>query len=169
MVSKSGYIDVTQDIINTIKSEIDRTQVSAQRMLKGKKEARDIGLTSGIIYSWIGGRSKTAKQSHIDLAIKLWKAIPDADYSITMDKSRQKDELQPIPKDIHSKLKKIQKLTGLLPSRIFKLRDDVPQYLTSNMVGQWLNVKNYRANPKHVHWVILACKETLKEAVDSLD
>lgn len=66
---------ITKEIQDLIKSEIERTGIGPQRILKGNQEARKIGLTSGTIYRIIGknGSDLTARKTHIELVLKLWK------------------------------------------------------------------------------------------------
>ena len=74
---KRGYIPVSQEVKDSIQFQEKRTGIGPQKLLRGNKEAKQIGLTSGIIYSWTNGRSKTCKQVHFDLCIKLWEDLPD--------------------------------------------------------------------------------------------
>ena len=78
---KRGYVLITSDIREQINAENERTGTGPQRALKGNKEARQIGLTSGIIYRLTGqnGKSITAKTEHVELALKLWNDLPDKD------------------------------------------------------------------------------------------
>ncbi len=70
---------ITKEIQDFIKSEIERTGIGPQRILKGNKEAREIGLTSGIIYRIIGknGSDLTARKTHLELVLKLWSSIDE--------------------------------------------------------------------------------------------
>ncbi|MHA7099546.1 hypothetical protein [Fabibacter pacificus] len=77
MKIRNGYMPITKEIQDLIKSEIERTGIGPQRILKGNKEARELGLTSGTIYRIIGknGSDLTAKKAHIELVLKLWSSI----------------------------------------------------------------------------------------------
>lgn len=74
MKIKTGYIPITREVQEFIKSEIERTGIGPQRILKGNLQAKKIGLTSGTIYRIIGknGIAKTAKKTDIDLITGLW-------------------------------------------------------------------------------------------------
>lgn len=76
---RKGYVLITDETRTSIKNEIKRTGYGPQRALKGNVQARQIGLTSGIIYGVIGqnGIRKSIKQTHLELTLKLWKNIPD--------------------------------------------------------------------------------------------
>ncbi|WP_339608499.1 hypothetical protein [uncultured Roseivirga sp.] len=94
----TDYIPIAKAIQNHILSEIKRTGIGPQRILKGNKEAREIGLTSGTIYRLTGqnGKALTAKTKHVELALKLWEDIPDK-------ASRTKKVTKIIPKQPSSK------------------------------------------------------------------
>lgn len=68
------HAPVTKELQNFIKSEIERTAKGPQRALKGNREAKKVGLTSGIIYRIIGknGNTKSIKKQHIDILMTLW-------------------------------------------------------------------------------------------------
>lgn len=73
------YIQIKQAFRDHILSEIKRTGIGPQRILKGNKKARELGLTSGIIYRITGqnGKADTAREEHIRLALRLWQDTPD--------------------------------------------------------------------------------------------
>ena len=80
---KRGRVVITQSFRNKILSEIERTGCGASKVLRGNKEARDIGLNSKIIQSWIRdekngvSRIKSANKEHIELAKELWAKLPN--------------------------------------------------------------------------------------------
>ena len=76
---RKGYVAVSDEIQDLIRCEIKRTGYGPQRVLKGNVQAKRIGLTSGTIYRMIGknGIIKSAKKSHVELAVALWKDLPD--------------------------------------------------------------------------------------------
>ncbi|MEO9476831.1 MAG: hypothetical protein ABJG41_14910 [Cyclobacteriaceae bacterium] len=76
---KAGYQELTDEVRSSIQNEIERTGVGPQKLLKGVEKAKKNGLNSGVIYTWIKGRSKTCKTSHIELSLKLWSEKPDKD------------------------------------------------------------------------------------------
>lgn len=71
---RKGYVAITPGIREFIKHEIARTGIGPQKALKGNKEAKEAGLTSGIIYGILGMNSniKSARKRHVDLALRLW-------------------------------------------------------------------------------------------------
>ncbi|KYG77246.1 hypothetical protein AWW68_00310 [Roseivirga spongicola] len=74
--SDDDFVPISQELRDFIQSEIDRTGLGPQRALKGNTKAKEIGLTSGIIYRILGknGKAKTAKKEHIELFKELWKS-----------------------------------------------------------------------------------------------
>ncbi len=76
-----------------------------------------------------------------------------------------KNDLEPIDKEALEKLKRINDLTGILPSKIFNHVDDAPEDLNSNIIGLWFSAKDYKAKPENVKWVLESCKKLLKEAL----
>jgi hypothetical protein len=165
---KKGYVEITDEIIKQIQSHIDRTGIAPQAALKGRILEKRQGLTSGIIYQWLNGRNKTGRKEHVSLTLKLWGDLPE-----NPDKPKRyknyKEGLEPISEVDLEKLKLIRDLTGILPSRILKLRDDVPKGLSSEMINKWLNTPNYKAHPENVKWVLNKCKSQLRSVLTMLD
>ena len=79
MKLKPGYVEITSEIRDKILFEIKRTGIAPQRRLKGHKEAKEIGLTSGIVYRFVGmnGAAKTGKREHVEMALSLWNDVPN--------------------------------------------------------------------------------------------
>ncbi len=74
-IKNETYVPISKDLQDFIKSEIERTGIGPQRALKGNKEAKEAGLTSGIIYRIIGqnGHVRKVKKQHTYLLKTLWK------------------------------------------------------------------------------------------------
>ena len=60
-IKNETYVPISKDLQDFIKSEIERTGIGPQRALKGNKEAKEAGLTSGIIYRIIGQNGHVRK------------------------------------------------------------------------------------------------------------
>ncbi|MEM0941566.1 MAG: hypothetical protein AAF600_17720 [Bacteroidota bacterium] len=86
MKLKRGYVAITSKMRDSLNSEINRTGVGPQKLLRGNKEARSIGLTSGIIYCILGktGHSKSCKESLYNLALALWVPRPNKDVNTSI-------------------------------------------------------------------------------------
>jgi hypothetical protein len=164
---RSEYIKITDEILEVIQNEINRTGRSPQAALRGKSEERKAGLTSGIIYSWLRGASKSARAEHVEMALKLWKGLeenPDKKWRY----KNYRDDLTPISDTDLEKLKIIREYTALLPSRIFDYCDNAPEHLNANIISLWLNVSGYKARENDVTWVINTCEELLEGALQRL-
>lgn len=92
------YIQIKQTVRDHILSEIKRTGIGPQRILKGNKGARELGLTSGIIYRITGqnGKADTAREDHIRLALELWRDTPDKKIKEAKPKSSEFRKIEPI-------------------------------------------------------------------------
>ena len=168
MGMKRGYIAITDEIIEEIQCAIDRTGLSPQAVLKGKRVEREAGLTSSIIYGWIRRTSKTGKKLHVELTLSLWSELKDNPDKQKRNKNYRKG-LAAIEEEDLEKLKYIRDHTGLLPSRIFRHCDDVPMYPNENIVSQWMSVPGYQARPDDIAWVLQSCEELLKRTLERIN
>ena len=73
-LEKDGHVELTKEIISTLKALKRDSGISTMRLLKGRKDIPK-GLTSAIINRWISGDMKTARKGHFDYVVKAWQEI----------------------------------------------------------------------------------------------
>ncbi len=160
-----GYIPVTSEIISQIKFHQKRTGVGPQKLLRAKRDSLPNGLSSSVIYNWINGKSTTAKEEFLQYVIRQYKALPNASREKKSNKS-YKEDLSTIPEKDWQRLKKIHELTGILPSKLFQICDCPYDFLSPQIVSNWLRDKNYKAKPEYVEWVLINSTSILKKAIE---
>lgn len=74
---KIQRIQITQDILKTLKNERERTGIASMALLWGTQKERPEGLSSTLINSWMEDRTKSARQDHIEYVLTKWKKLPD--------------------------------------------------------------------------------------------
>lgn len=165
------YTSISTEVREWILSEIKRTGIGPQRILKGNKKAREIGLTSGIIYRLTGqnGKADTAREEHIRLALKLWQDTPDKKIKEAKPKSSefQKTEpkalykspsygYEPITPEFLNMLKREELRTGVKTEDLVKKAGvDVKPHV----VKAWKNGKTKSADPEIMKVVLEAFTE----------
>ena len=80
-LEKDTHIELTREIISTLKALKQDSGISTMRLLKGRKDIPK-GLTSAMINRWTSGHMKTARKAHFDYVVKLWREI-DKRLSLT--------------------------------------------------------------------------------------
>ena len=167
------YTLISTEVREWILSEIKRTGIGPQRILKGNKEARELGLTSGIIYRLTGqnGKADTAREEHIRLALKLWQDIPDKKIKEAKPKNSkfQKTEpkalykspsygYEPITIEFLDILKREELRTGVKTEDLVK---EAGVDVKPHVVKAWKNGKTKSADPEIMKEVIRTFKSTI--------
>lgn len=163
MKIRKGYIQITADIRNQITSEIKRTGFGPERALKGNIKAREIGLTSGIVYRITGqnGKALTARAEHVELALKLWNDIPDKDTEPSKPKPYTPEPVaiyknpsygyEPITPEFLEKLESEELRTGVKAEDLVKEAGiDVKRHV----VKAWKNGKTISADPRIIKAIL---------------
>ncbi|WP_421896391.1 hypothetical protein [Marinoscillum sp.] len=161
---KSGYIEITNEIRATLEFHKTRTGVGPQKLLKGKRNIMPDGLSSAIVNNWLNQKALHGKEAYISFILSQWKKLPNKPLDKKPLYSR-KGDCEPISEKDLEWLKKVRDMTGVLPSRLFKYAEDVPEHLTPKIVSYWLNVAGYRAKPSDVEWVVKACVDLLERVL----
>ena len=145
------YVEISEDVVKRIEQEIKRTGVGI-KMLFNRLADKPKDLNHLSIYSW-GDGTKTARQPHIDYALKKWRDLPD--------KGVQKlpPLLRPgrieITEEIKQAILDHQERTGIGVRLLFRgTRLERPEGLTSTTVYNWLGGKTATAQKSHVEYVL---------------
>lgn len=153
--------DIPDQKRKEILSEISRTGMSVSRLLtaNGCKE-----INSQTIMRIANGQQRKCNPNDINTVLEFYSQIPSQQVNEPIQIKTVNSSYEPINKDELERLKRIYELTGLLPSKIFKLVNDHPPYLNPSIISNWLH-KGNQADPNDVRWVLESCKKVLKQAL----
>ena len=79
-----GYTGITEETKQRLKQLQSESGRTPSMLLKGRMDIPD-GLTARQISSWISGRSKSAKTSHLDYVLTLWASLDKVVYCDASD------------------------------------------------------------------------------------
>lgn len=172
-VPKKSYVrprntaPITQEYINHINSEIERTGLSPQWVLRGAGIKKPVHTTVNV---WLTGTRKRASKKQLDLLSDLYSKLPDsvkAQIAVnTLPKaSKKENDAQPIKYEDLAKLRKLRSLTSVVPSTVVKHSSRVPRGVDSRQISRWLNGGANTASTDHVKWVLKSSREILEEAL----
>lgn len=107
----NSRIPITSEIRQILIAHKERTGVSVDKLLAGRRKELPPGLNAAIINSWIRGKTHSARNSHLQYVLGLYSSLPDNPW-IDLD-NKQLSEIIKIGKALHGRLKSKIRLNPL--------------------------------------------------------
>jgi hypothetical protein len=168
-MSNRERIPLTDELLFEIRGHIDRTLVGPHLLLKMARKAVPEGLSRPTLENWLYKRCRTARADYVDFVLKEWKALPDGDVTAPLPRNRKvapRHGYVEITSKIRAELEAFR-LAKLIPSRIFKERNDVPEGLQPSMISAWVNGSACTARSQHLFYVLDVCRKFMVEPADT--
>lgn len=139
MIRDTPPVLIKSALLEELRVHRERTGVSSIKLFDDWNDAPQ-GLSTGLINSWLMGKTKTANPDYLFLTLRRWKSLPDKtkksppkeitphkwnDYEY---KPMQEIERVPVTQEILSQLRAYRD-SGLLPSKILENSTDKPEGL----------------------------------------
>jgi|GEM_PF-5621861 len=134
-------VPITDDIIQKIRAEIQRTRVGVSILLKESKGNAPEGLNATIVNNWLQNpqsRIKTGRKDYLDYLLDVWKAYPDIETSYEKVIGKDAKEVS-ITSGIVSVLKAHMRRTGISATMLLKNHSNIPEGLTTAEIISWLD------------------------------
>lgn len=75
---KIPRVRITAEILSKLHTERQRTGVAAMALLWGTQDERPEGLNGTLINSWTEGRTKSAREDHLEYVFEKWRNLPNS-------------------------------------------------------------------------------------------
>jgi hypothetical protein len=157
-------IPLTGELLAEIQGHIDRTLVGPHLLLKKAHQPVPKGLNRPILENWLYRRCETARADFVEFVLEEWRALPDGDLNGSLPrnrKARPKPGYVEITPEIRSELE-LYRQAKLIPGRILKERDDVPEDLQPSMISAWVNGSGKTAKEEYLDFVLKTCNMLLQ-------
>ncbi|GEM_PF-4947299 len=156
---RDGYVEIPQEIKDRIKAEIERTNVSVNKLLKIHNIKR---IKASIIMANVSGNTKKGYIPNFEKVLELYESVGTYKGAKKSPVQRFKDDYEPITEEQLRKLRSVQGV--LLPGKIFDLVPDQGRLesIDSTEIARWLQ-KGGRAKREHVERVLQACHEVMRD------
>lgn len=155
-------VEITQDILDEIERQIERTGKGAAAILRTRRAKNPKKLYAQTISNWRSGRIKTANKSHLDYMLEAWAEEPDYEAPPAPVNRREvkpvidfynSQEGQASLRDLKAQIRR----TKISPFHLFKIKGDAfPKTLTFSKVQNWLSGVNKTAEWSHFEIILNA-------------
>lgn len=144
-----NMIALTAERIDKLAAERERTGVQPTILLKHADNAPD-GLTVAVLYSWLLGKSKAARQDCYDYALSLWRSLPDRAARPQPGQLNHAGRV-PLTGEAVARLAALSKKSGMGPHSLFKWAKlqgiQIPKGLSASLLRQCLKREIKTVNP----------------------
>ena len=144
--------------------KISQEQQEQLKVLKGQAAtiARNSTIDSTMANWIVTGKIKMCRKSELEF---LLKAAEKPITTPTGPMKHHQSERTPFTDEIWKELKRYRDEYGILPGKIFKNAEDIPEGLKPHNVSHWISRKPKSVNKDHLDWVLKACANVTK-AID---
>lgn len=153
-------ISLTEELLSEIQEHIDRTLVGPHLLLTKASKSIPEGLSAHTLENWLYKRCETARADFVEFVLEEWRALPDGDLTGPLPRNRQviaKPGYVEITPEIRSELETYRQ-AKLIPGRLLKECDDVPDGLQPSMISAWVNGSGKTAKEVHLKFVLAGCR-----------
>ncbi len=112
-----------------------------------------LGLTSGMIQSWLGGAVKTAKREHLQFVLDRWSQLT---------RTEKTAKRVAVTDDVWKQLLAYRE-QGWLPGQILKDATDVPPGLKATIISSWFSRNPKLVRQDYLEFVLLRCQQLAKQ------
>ncbi len=134
-------VPVTPLVLQALQLHKDRTGLTPEPLLRSAKTLPS-GLTTSIVRSWLEGRVKRAKRSHLDFVLAQWERCPDRDLSRV-----------PVTAEVRARMEEHRVRTGIGVTALGRMVRNPPAGLTVSKVRSWLYGSTKSACRTHLEYV----------------
>jgi len=145
-------ISLTPDIKREINVERHRTKVGSRGVLESAHPIPD-GLTYCTLDHFLGGQNKTIRADHLEVILKAYAALPNADPAIKTIRKRP-DTHVAITEAIRKELLALQNQTQIKPTRLLRGAPNRPKGINSSIINFWLTGEVKSANEDYLMYVL---------------
>lgn len=163
--STSRRINIRDEDVNAMQQERARTGVSGYTLLKIADNPPE-NLSVNMIYNWMNGEIRTARESDLAFVLALWRSLPDAPEPQPTRPSRT---MRQIPANRYSeavylddaivrRLREQKDATGYGAQTLLNWARDnaetIPEDLNAKKIEGWLAGQIRHARQSHLDWVV---------------
>lgn len=144
-----GRMDITEDMLEKIRQEKQRTGKGISTLLKGKRGEKPAGMHSGHINNM--SRHKTMKRAYYEYAVKLYEATPDKPAP---KEKKDKPAMIEMAGQRRDELKARIKQSGMSLSELWEvIKPDAPEGITYTYLISLMNTQNKRTRKDFYEYV----------------
>lgn len=155
-------VEVTQEDIEEIIRQRERTGVGFSALLRGPRGAKPDGLQSTTIRNWLKGRSKTAIKGYTDWVIARYQALPDKPKATRKKGKPAPTPNPPLPEGFVNNLNTWRDY-GLLPTYLLQNASGAPDGFNRSILANWLSGISSTGHIAHVTYVRHFCEGVMDD------
>ena len=136
------YVQLTSEIVRTLRTHKDRSGVGAHALLKHGSLPPQ-GLNAAMVENWFSGTVKSAQKRHLDYMLAAYESLPTdhtEDVAITPALRRE--------------LSALRRRTGIGPAALLSRQPDKPEGLKAAIIRYWLDGTAKRARKDYLDYAL---------------
>lgn len=151
-------VPITPKMHKALLAEKKRVGIGGEILFKYAAEDIPARLKVSMIKRWMSGQTRMANKAHYDFVMASYaKLTAEKIYRL---RHLEKDNHIEFTKEIKSKLKRLQRESGISAMRLLKGRKDIPDGLNSAIISNWLNGSIKSARKEHFDYALKIWNET---------